>query len=73
MSQDPPKFPEGLPVGFFHEDPEERRQRIEGARPPLSTVVLPWLEEPGGLGLEYRLIQFPWEPVAGRSGDAVTR
>jgi hypothetical protein len=28
-------FPE-FPILFFHEDPEEKRQRIEGAQPPLG-------------------------------------
>ena len=62
MSQDHSEFPVGLPVGFFYEDPEARRQRIEGAQPPFSSVMLPRLDEPGGPGLDYRLIQFPWEP-----------
>src|SRR5215472_228596 len=74
MSQDHPEFPVGLPIGFFYEDPGARRQRIEGAQPPFSAVVLPRLDEPGGPGLDYRLIQFPWEPWrAGLETPAVAR
>ncbi len=62
MSSGPPEFPEGLPVLFFHEDPEEKRQRIEGARPPRPSVPLPHLDDPGQPALEYPLLRFPWEP-----------
>src|SRR5215472_2036128 len=74
MSEGPPAFPEGLPVIFFHEDPEERRQSIEGARPARSSVPLPALDQPGRLELEYPLIQFPWEPwQAGLETQSVAR
>jgi hypothetical protein len=62
MNDGSPGFPEGLPVIFFHEDPEERRQRIEGARPARPFVPLPALDQPSRPELEYPLIQFPWEP-----------
>jgi hypothetical protein len=62
MSQGHPVFPEHLPVLFFYEAPGERRQRIEGVQPAPAPVVLPRLDEPGGPGLDYRLIQFPWQP-----------
>jgi hypothetical protein len=62
MSSGPPEFPEGLPVLFFYEDPEEQRQRIAGARPPRPSVPLPRLDEPGQPALEYPLLRFPWEP-----------
>lgn len=59
-------FP-GFPVLFFHEDPEEKRQRIEGARPPPESVQVPRLvdsAEPEPQALEYALLKFPWEPWA---------
>jgi hypothetical protein len=65
MSDEPPEFLRGLPVLFFYEDPEEKRQRVEGAQPAPSTVRWPRPGEtaqPGAGGLEYPLIQFPWEP-----------
>jgi hypothetical protein len=62
MSAEPPEFPPGLPVLFFQEDPEEKRQRIEGARPPHPSMPLPRPGQPDDPLLEYPLIQFPWEP-----------
>jgi hypothetical protein len=61
MSDGPAKFPEGLPVLFFYEDPRERRQRTEGAQPAPSSVVMPPLTEPGQAGPDYPLLRFPWE------------
>jgi hypothetical protein len=65
LSEGLPEFPQGLPVLFFYEDPKEKRQRIEGAKPPRPTVPLP---VPGpGPALDYPLLAFPWEPwLAGR-------
>jgi hypothetical protein len=61
MSGEPPEFPPGLPVLFLHEDPEEKRQRVEGAQPPGSSAPLPRLGA-AGIPLDYPLVQFPWEP-----------
>src|SRR5262250_2259503 len=55
----------GFPVLFFHEDPDEKRQRIEGAQPPPESVLAPRLVGSAELepdALEYRLLKFPWEP-----------
>lgn len=62
MSSGPPEFPGGLPVLFFYEDPEEKRERIEGAKPPRPSVPLPHPGDPGQPALEYPLLRFPWEP-----------
>jgi HEAT repeats len=67
MADEPPEFLRGLPVLFFYEDPEEKRLRVEGAKPAPSSVWLPRLgaaAQPGAAELEYPLIQFPWEPWA---------
>lgn len=58
-----PEF--GFPILFFHEDPDEKRQRIEGAQPPPESVLAPRLVGSAELepdALEYRLLKFPWEP-----------
>ncbi|MGH3393569.1 MAG: hypothetical protein ACRDPO_02665, partial [Streptosporangiaceae bacterium] len=60
MSSGPPEFPGGLPVLFFYEDPGEKRQRIEGAKPPRLSVPLPHPDDPGQPALEYPLLRFPW-------------
>ena len=74
MSSDPPEFPGGLPILFFYEDPEEKRQRSEGARPPRPAVPLPHLDDPGQPALEYPLLRFPWEPwLAGRETQSGAR
>ena len=73
MSSDPPEFPGGLPI-LFYEDPEEKRQRIDGARPPGRSVPLPHLDDPGLPALEYPLLRFPWEPWrAGRETQSGAR
>jgi HEAT repeats len=67
MTDEPPEVLRGLPVLFFLEDPEEKRKRVEGAKPPPSWVVLPRLGDaarPGAADLVYPLIAFPWEPWA---------
>jgi hypothetical protein len=67
MDDEPPELLRDLPVLFFYEDPEEKRQRVDGAQPAPASVRLPRLGEiaqPGPAELEYPLIQFPWEPWA---------
>ncbi|HKR72062.1 MAG TPA: hypothetical protein VJT16_24735, partial [Streptosporangiaceae bacterium] len=72
MSDDPdPSFL------FFYEDPEEKRQRIEGAQPPASSVRVPRILAPDDVeadALDYRLLPFPWEPWSqGTNTQAVAR
>ncbi|MGN6681263.1 MAG: HEAT repeat domain-containing protein [Streptosporangiaceae bacterium] len=72
MSDDPdPSFL------FFYEDAEEKRQRIEGAQPPASSVRVPRILAPDDVeadALEYRLLQFPWEPWSqGTNTQALAR
>ena len=53
------------PILYFYEDPEEKRQRIEGAQPPPESVRVPRLEASGEAepdALDYPLLRFPWEP-----------
>jgi HEAT repeats/Domain of unknown function (DUF4304) len=67
MDDEPPELLRDLSVLFFYEDPEEKRQRVDGAQPAPASVRLPRLGEiaqPGPAELEYPLIQFPWEPWA---------
>ena len=53
------------PILFFHEHPDEKRQRIEGAQPPPESVRVPRLAgsgEPEPDAVDYPLLKFPWEP-----------
>ena len=66
MSDEIPEVLRGLPVLYFYEDPEEKRQRIDGALPAPSSVPFPRVGSTGQPGpeLQYPLIHFPWEPWA---------
>jgi HEAT repeats len=55
------------PILIFYEDPDEKRQRIEGAQPPPESVRAPRLAGSGQAerdALDYPLFKFPWEPWA---------
>jgi len=55
------------PILYFYEDPEEKRQRIEGAQPPPESVRVPRLAGSGEAepdAVNYPLLEFPWEPLS---------
>jgi len=53
------------PILYFYDDPEKKRQRIEGAQPPPESVRVPHLAGSGEAepdAVNYPLLEFPWEP-----------